>query len=69
MIKRYLKEIEGEVDKELVEAGLLEIEDGEKFYAFGRCHTKWAIQKRLLKEKYNIDWESPADKNPDIKFD
>lgn len=67
--RRALKEIQNDVDKELMTLGLLKIENNKKVYALGSCHTEWAIQKRILKEKYNIDWKSPQDKNPHITFD
>lgn len=67
--KRLLKSIEPEVDKRLIELGLLKIENGKKNYAFGCVNTKWQIQKRLMKEKFNVDWKSPQDKNPNINFD
>ena len=35
----------------------------------GWCHSYWACKKRILKEKYGIDWKSPAELNPGIKFD
>ena len=35
----------------------------------GSCHTLWDIQKRILKEKYDITWYTPAELNPDVKFD
>jgi hypothetical protein len=35
----------------------------------GFCYTFWAVRKRILREKYNIDWLSPAEKNPGIIFD
>ena len=35
----------------------------------GSCHTLWALQKRILKEKYGITWYTPAELNPDVKFD
>ena len=38
-------------------------------YRMGRCHIYWGHKKRLLKEKYNIDWKSPDDMNPGIMFD
>ncbi len=58
-IERLLKKIEPEVDKQLIELGLLKIENNEKVYAFGSIHTVRTIQKHILKEKYNIDWEIP----------
>lgn len=35
----------------------------------GFCHGYWKRKKQLLKEIYNIDWKSPAELNPHIKFD
>ena len=41
----------------------------ELFMQLGCCHTIWALQKRILKEKYGITWYTPAELNPDIKYD
>ena len=41
----------------------------ELFMQLGCCHTIWALQKRILKEKYGITWYTPAELNPDVKFD
>ena len=35
----------------------------------GFCHIYWSAKKSILKEKYNIDWRSPAELNPAILFD
>ncbi len=35
----------------------------------GFCHIVWATQKRILKNKYGIDWKTPAEMNPGILFD
>lgn len=67
--KKYLKQIEPEVDKELIDMELLKIENGKKNYVLGSVNVKWEIQKRLMKERFNIDWQSPQDKNPNINFD
>ncbi len=32
------------------------------------CIKYWRIKKRLLKEKFNISWKSPAEMNPKIRF-
>lgn len=61
--------IEPDVDKRLMELGLLKVINGKKEYAFGSVNTKWQIQKELMKERFNIDWQSPQDKNPNINFD
>jgi len=41
----------------------------ELFMQLGCCHTIWALQKRILKEKYGITWYTPSGLNPDVKFD
>ena len=41
----------------------------ELFIQLGSCHTLWALQKHILKEKYGITWYTPAELNPDVKFD
>lgn len=66
---KYIKEMEDEVDQEMIKRGLLHIENGEKVAVFGSCNTRWEIEKRLLKERYDIDWKTPAEKNPFIKYD
>ena len=35
----------------------------------GYCHIYWSVKKHILKEKYNIDWRSPAEMNPGTCFD
>ncbi len=67
-IKEHLRTIQPIVDKELEEMGLLNIIDGEKYYAFGSNKIKEEIQKRLLKEKYNVDWDGPEDNTIDIFY-
>lgn len=68
-IKKCLKKIEPDVDKKLMELGLLKVVNGKKEYVFGSVNTKWQIQKELMKERFNIDWQSPQDKNTNINFD
>ena len=35
----------------------------------GFCYTRWETKKRILKDKYHIDWQTPAELNPQIMFD
>lgn len=35
----------------------------------GFCYSYWRAKKELLKDKYDIDWRTPAQMNPRIKFD
>lgn len=35
----------------------------------GSCHVYWGEQKRILKEKYGIDWETPSEENPLWRID
>lgn len=67
--EKRLKEIEEEVDQEMIKQGLLRIEDGKKIPSFGSCHVRWGIEKKILKERFGIDWKTPAEKNPNINFD
>ena len=36
---------------------------------FGFCHLYWGTKKKILKEQFGIEWQSPAELNPDINFD
>ncbi len=67
--EEMLKEIEDEVDQEMIKEGLLRIENGRKIPSFGSIHTRWAIEKRILKERYNYDYKTPAEKNPFTNYD
>ncbi len=35
----------------------------------GRIHAFWMEKKQILKEKYGIDWKSPAELNPLTSYD
>lgn len=37
--------------------------------SLGYCHMYWGVKKSILRDKYNIDWHSPAELNPNILFD
>jgi hypothetical protein len=54
--------------KSLLEEGRPE-EAANLFMQLGSCHRFWALKKQILKEKYGITWYSPAELNPDIKYD
>jgi len=34
----------------------------------GFCLKYWRVKKKLLKEKFSIHWKSPAETNPEIRF-
>lgn len=57
------KKIEQELEA-LIEERLKDCPRG-----LGFCHEYWWTKKSILKEKYNIDWRSPAELNPNILFD
>ena len=50
LYKSVLPEIERAVFKELKDSNLIEF-----------CYMYWMYKKRILKEKYNINWHSPMD--------
>ena len=35
----------------------------------GRVHLFWKKKKEVLRDKYRIDWKSPADLNPMTSYD
>ncbi|NJD37696.1 MAG: proteinase inhibitor I4 serpin [Geobacter sp.] len=37
--------------------------------SMGFVHTIWSTKQRILKQKYNIDWRTPAELNPHVMFD
>lgn len=57
------KKIEEELES-LIEEELKDFPRG-----LGFCHAYWYTKKKILKEKYNMDWKSPAELHPGIMFD
>ncbi len=51
----------------------LEDELNERFESvprhMGLCFHIWNVKKELLKEKYGINWRSPSQMNPRVRFD
>ena len=35
----------------------------------GFCHRLWAEAKRILREKYGLEWKTPSEMNPHVLFD
>jgi len=68
-VDEALKQIEPEVEKILIEKGLLKINNEKKEYALGSVNVIWKIQQQLLKEKFDIDWKTPAEENIGCFFD
>lgn len=36
---------------------------------FGFCHKFWNTKKCILKKEYGIEWKTPAEMNPMVRFD
>lgn len=60
----YVK-IKDEVEKEME----IYIKENNLKGKMGACHYIWDFKKKLLREKYNIDWHSPKELNPEVIFD
>jgi len=41
----------------------------ELYFRMGTCQDLWSIQKAILKEKYGIVWYTPAELNPNTRYD
>lgn len=37
--------------------------------SMGFIHIIWDTKQKILKQKYNIDWKTPAELNPQVMFD
>ena len=56
-----VKEVDQEVERQLSDKGIVK--------ARGYIHHFWNLKKQILKEKYNLDWKSPKEMNPEMVFD
>ncbi len=61
---RYV-EVFSTIDTEVKTALELPAKQGSR----GSVHIFWETKKRILKQKYNIDWRTPAELNPWVIFD
>ncbi len=48
---------------------LAETEVGDSASEMGGCHLLWAAKKRILKTQFGLEWQTPAELNPDVCFD
>lgn len=35
----------------------------------GSCHAFWREKQRVLRDEHGVDWKTPAQINPGIRFD
>lgn len=69
-INRLREKIKPEIEKLMIEAYPFAVDENGKFKPFrGSCYIIWGYEKRILKERYNIDWKTPAEEHPEIRFD
>lgn len=47
---------------------LIKAEIGERKH-IGYCYLYWGAKRRILKEKYGIEWRSPSELNAGVYFD
>ena len=38
-------------------------------YHMGACHAIWSEMRRIYRDEYGIEWQSPAQLNPRVRFD
>jgi hypothetical protein len=58
LVEKAAREAEAELEAE-----------GWLKHVMGYCHAFWPTQKRILREKYGIEWRTPSEMNPDVLFD
>ncbi|OGW78845.1 MAG: hypothetical protein A3I73_00895 [Omnitrophica bacterium RIFCSPLOWO2_02_FULL_45_16] len=59
-LKKIFREAENEASQELSKRS--NIRSNKTIY----CRLFWSEKKRILKEKYNIDWTTLAEMNPEV---
>ena len=69
--QKRLKSLEPQVYKAMAKRGIIELdENGEpKEWKMGNIHAYWSELKKLMKKEYDVDWKSPADRNPHTRYD
>ena len=70
-LENFLKSIVGEENfknEEITKKKLIDYYM-ENIPYMGYCHKFWDVKKNLLKNKYQIDWYTPSEENPDIIYD
>ena len=69
-INRLRKKIRPEVEKIMMQNYPSSVDEKGNWKPFrGSCHIIWKLEKRILKQRYNIDWKTPAEEHPDWRFD
>jgi hypothetical protein len=57
-VSMLLKEAQAKADAEI-----------DSKVRMGRCHGIWSRTKKIMKEEHGIDWYSPREMNPGVRFD
>ncbi len=47
----------------------IELKDHASVGGIGFCHVFWEVKKRILKERFGVEWKSPAEMNKGVLFD
>ena len=70
LIEKYREEIQEEVRQYLIENGYAHYDSNGAYRPNrGSCYMAWEYEKKLLKERYGIDWKTPAEENPEDIYD
>ncbi len=65
-----IEQVKTAVCQNLAKQGLMQLcGDHYKPCQMGVCHVIWADLKKILNEKYGINWMSPQDRNPTVMYD
>ena len=64
------KKISKEVDRWMIDNGYMyRCADGTYKPKRGSCYARWEYEKKLLKERYGIDWQHPGETDTGTIFD
>jgi len=65
----FLEETAVYKEAEPIIEALIKEQLGERYDHMGACHAIWHHRKRLLMERYGIEWFTPVELNPGVMFD
>lgn len=68
--EELIEEMSDEVDRWMVAHGhMYRRSDGTYQPNRGSCYVRWNYEKKLLKERYGIEWKTPEEENPGETYD
>ena len=62
-----IPEVKERMEQWKIEHGHVD-ENGNPIEVFGQCYQEWLFEKKIMREKFEVDWPTIQDINPTIIF-